>query len=403
MFSNRVKLIPRYNWDYGFLDLMSALSSVFQPVRDNGNSFEKVFDQTPLFTTSGRMSLYVILKALNLPPGAHIGVPLYCCPVVFDVIKRASLKPKFIDIELSTYTISPEDLARKRESLAAVVAVHMFGHPVDINQICDRAGDIPVIEDCAQSLFSKYKNITTGALSTASFFSFRSGKYISAGEGSILFAKEPRLIKEITQTIHSIKKPTLLEELVHCISTYIKSTLYKRPWYGTIGYPIGKLVENKLNLTAKTGFKCAAIRKSNVKIISRKIDTFKNNIVKQRENALYLLERIKLDNCFLPFEKKDCYSNYFQFALRFENKIQRDFMSDYLLKKGIDSAKYLYDVIDIAKKEYNYQGDCPITELCAASVLIIPHYYTLSRKELDYIIHHINNANDRLKELSRNQ
>ena len=51
--------------------------------------FEPLFQCSPVFTTSGRASLYAILTSLDLPLGARVGVPLFCCSVVFDTILNA--------------------------------------------------------------------------------------------------------------------------------------------------------------------------------------------------------------------------------------------------------------------------------------------------------------------------
>jgi len=98
-------------------------------------------------------------------------------------------------VNLENYCLSPADLKDKISSLKAIVLVHMFGHPADMEPILATCDGIPVIEDCAQSLFGKYKGTYTGFLSGYSFFSFRSGKYISAGEGSALFLKDPSKIE----------------------------------------------------------------------------------------------------------------------------------------------------------------------------------------------------------------
>ena len=124
------------------------------------------------------------------PPAPQVGVPLFCCSVVFDAICQAGLTPRFIDSSVDDYNLSIEDLQKKRSGLAAVVPVHMFGKPADMDAIDAAAEGIPVIEDCAQSLLSTYKGRLTGLLSTVSFFSFRCGKYISAGEGSAIICRD---------------------------------------------------------------------------------------------------------------------------------------------------------------------------------------------------------------------
>jgi len=392
MLKHRINLIPRYNWDYGFSDFIKASPAAFKQRPDKEDGLQKIFGHEPIYTGSGRASLYVILKALDLPEGSHVGVPLFCCPVVFGAVKKAGLIPKFIDIDLNDYNLSAVDFDKKKEQLSAVVVVHMFGHPADMGSISSISDHIPVIEDCAQSLFSKYQGDYTGFLSNASFFSFRSGKYVSAGEGSAIFSKNGSISQKIKTITQGLDRQSILQEMIHCTATLVKSTLYHRPWYGTIGLPVGTRIDRKLNLTAKTGFSLAKIAKTDLSIINSRIQTFGQKVQKQKQNSVYFLENLKIKDVVLPREKNGSWSNYYQFAIRFPDTIQRDQMAAYLFERGIDTAKYLDEVIDVAAENYGYQGDCPNAELCSKTVLVIPNHYTLSKKDLDYIIDCLNNG-----------
>lgn len=390
MIKRKINLIPRYNWDYKFADFSKSFNSALGPYINKHQDVEEIFNQQPVFTTSGRTSLYAILKSLDLPESSGVAVPLYCCDVVFNAIKQANLTPIFIDINLDDYNISSSDFKKKKDTFSAVVAVHMFGHPADMDAISDVCKDTPIIEDCAQSLFSRYKGEYTGFLSTASFFSFRSGKYISSGEGSIIFSKHPILLEKLHNLINEFDEWTTFQQMLHCVYTYIKSSLYRRPLYGLIGYPIGRVLDRKLNLTAKSGFKLKKIAESDLEIIRKRLKNFSGKVNQQRNNALFFLKKIKIREIFLPQEKRNCWSNYYQFALRFNTIESRDRFADYLFKNGIDTAKYLDDIVKIAKDLYGYKGDCPNAEYCSKRVLIIPNHYTLSQEDLFYIVYCIN-------------
>jgi hypothetical protein len=115
MLADKIQLIPRYNWDYGFFDLATACMGALMPRKVENGALGGIFESSPVFTTSGRASLFAILTALNLPKNSSVGVPLFCCPVVFDAIRQAGLKPEFIDIDVGDYCLSPADLDRKNE------------------------------------------------------------------------------------------------------------------------------------------------------------------------------------------------------------------------------------------------------------------------------------------------
>lgn len=386
---NRIKLIPRNNWDYGFTALFRALAGVSNNAIQTPN-IQNIFQQNPIWTNSGRTSLYAILKSLNLPAGAKVGVPLFCCSVVFNVIYQAGLSPLFIDSNINDSTLSVEDLRKKRADLAAVVAVHMFGSPCDMDAIIATAEAVPVIEDCAQSIFSAYKGKQTGFLSTASFFSFRCGKYIFAGEGSAIFCKEPELQKKIEQIVNSFESWSNLKMVIDSLFTFVKATLYNRPWYGLIGYPIGTRLDKKLNLTAKDGFETGKIASTHITLIDSRIARFQEKINIQREHAKMLLNTVAPGKFSLPSEGNGCSRNWYQFALRFQNTNQRDKMADHLFNKGIDTSKYLDDIADEAHSNYGYKGGCPNAELLSKTVLLVPIHYTLPTRDIEHIARSIN-------------
>jgi perosamine synthetase len=386
---DHIKLIPRNNWDYGF----KALIGTFDGVRNNGTqapNTENIFQQNPVWTNSGRTSLYAILKSLELPDGAKVGVPLFCCSVVFNAICQAGLSPCFIDSNLDDCNISVDDLRKKHLGLAAIVAVHMFGNPCDMDAIITVADTIPVIEDCAQSIFSTYKGKQTGLLSTASFFSFRCGKYISAGEGSAIISRESELQKKIERIVNSFESWSTIKMFIQSFLTFIKATLYNRPWYGLLGYPIGMRLDKKLNLTAKDGFETGRIASTYLKLIDTRIARFQEKINIQREHAHMLHNAVMPGNFSLPSEGNGCSSNWYQFALKFQNANQRDIMADYLLNQGIDTSKYLDNIADEARSSYGYIGDCPNAELLSKTVLLVPIHYNLLDCDIEHIARSIN-------------
>jgi perosamine synthetase len=386
---NLGKLIPRNNWDYGLEALFFALSSINNKNTQKSN-IENIFHQKPIWTRSGRASLYAILKSLDLPIGARVGVPLFCCPVVFNAIHQAGLSPRFIDSNLHDFNISVDDLRKKREDLAAIVAVHTLGNPCDMDAINTVADTIPVIEDCAQSIFSTYKGKTTGFLATASFFSFRSGKYISAGEGSAIFCRDHDIQNKIERIVNSFKSWSPLDMFTSSLINYFKAALYSRPWYGLIGYPVGMRLDRKFNLTAKDGFDTGKIASTHLALIDQRITRIQERINIQKEHARILLEEVVPGNFSLPFEGDGCSSNWFQFALKFQNANQRDLMAGYLFNRGIDTAKYLDIIVDEARIDYAYEGDCPNAELLSKTVLLVPIHYSLCVSDMEYIACSIN-------------
>ena len=374
-------LIPRFNLDYGFKDFCYGIRSIFSGDEFDLEPLESIFgEKTFLFTNYGRSSLCVILKALNLPKGSKIGVPLYSCTVVFDAIVNAGLVPCFVDIDLNNYTVDPGDLEEKIEDLSAVVVIHTFGRPADMDKINEIANGIPVIEDCAHSLMSGYKGRITGTLGDASFFSL--AKYISAGGGGMIILNDNNIVKEIESEVKNLKRYSILNEIKHCIVAYMRSFLYHKPWFGLFALPIGLAIEDKVDLMDKKSFEIAAINRNDLSVFIKKISSFGMKVEAQRKNSFLLMEELKDTPLILPYERKDTYCNYYLFPIRFEKGRERDSVSDFLRKRGVDTSKLYSETPLKAKQCYGYKGDCPNTEKCGSTLLTIPNHYTLKKNDL---------------------
>jgi len=376
-------LIPRFNIDYNFNDFCYSIKTILS--RDN---FRPCFDiltsifgeRDFFFTNYGRTSLYVILRALNLPKGAKIGVPLYSCTVVFDAIIKNGYIPYFIDIDLENYTLDPKDLKEKIDELSAVIVIHTFGRPADMDKIKKVARDVPIIEDCAHSLLSEYKGKKTGTIGEVSFFSL--SKYISARGGGMIISNDSTIEKRIREKVSLLKYPSKFEEIRHAITIFVHSILYQKPFYGIVTFPLGSYIRNKLKFTQKHSFKISRICNYNLGIFLEKLKNFKEKVKKQRENSLFLLEQLNDTDLVLPFEMKGTWCNYYLFPVLFENKEKRDRASKFLFKKGIDTAKLYHLTPVLARKFYGYSNTCPNTEAFVEKILVVPNHYTLRYEDL---------------------
>ena len=378
-------LIPRFNIDYDIKDLFSAIKSL--KTKPDTSSISSIFTNSHIsFTNSGRTSLYVILKALQLPEKSKVGVPLYSCTSVFDAIINAGHIPVFLDIDPDNYTLSPAHLSTKIDDLAVVVVIHTFGRPADIAMIQKIAGDKPVIEDCAHALLSKYNGKLAGTIATVGFFSFRTGKYISAGEGGMIITKNHQLALDIENEIKKLAKPSNVNEIKHIVITYARSVLYQKPWFGLVSLPIGSLIENKVDLTNKCSFETIRMRISDLHIIGKKMQGFKDRVELQRQNSQYLIEQLKNIDLRLPLEAPNTCCNYYLFPIQLKDEFERDKVGEYLKDNDIDAAKLFSKTPNIAKSHYGYGGDCPITEQVAEKILTLPNNYVLRSKELNKII-----------------
>ena len=194
---------------------------------------------------TARVAIMLALRALGLTAGARIGVPLYCCPVVFKAIRSAGCTPRFIDVDRATCCVSAEDLSSKASTVDAVIAVHMFGHVCDVDQMRDAAPGKPIIEDCAQALGSTLNGRSVGLFGDVAALSFHSGKYVSVGEGGALYSGDAGLRSRLSELVAALPAPGRLDECLHVAETFLKSSLRSRPLWGTSVNVCGRHTETE--------------------------------------------------------------------------------------------------------------------------------------------------------------
>ena len=383
-----INLIPRDHWEYRIKDFFKSIGSIIPPAERNRYlNIEALGQCIPVGT--GRAGLVAAIRALDLPIGVKIAVPLYCCHVVFQAIVTAGCKPCFIDIDPETFCLCPNDLSNKISDCAAVIAVHMFGNTCDMINIKSTAQGRPIIEDCAQALGSKINGRPVGTFGDIAFFSFRSGKYVSAGEGGAVYSKH--YLSKIGEIISKTPQPSLLNELSHTLKIHIKSMLRSKPFYGMFGYRLWLFASKRTGPSKNDTCSLRQIHSSDLNITNNRLPELHSLIERQRANAFLYSTLLKLGPHMICHEKPDTYYNRYLFPIIFQSQKQRDDMAAFLLSKNIDTMKYLDDIVQVAKKHFGYSGNCPVGEGLSRKVLIVPSYYSLLESDLKYIA---NNMND---------
>ena len=134
------------------------------------------------------------LKALDLPRSARVLIPAFTFAAVPSAVVHADCVPVLVEVG-QDFRIDMDDFAAKLPGAAAVMISHMRGHTSDMDAIlrlCDAAG-IPVIEDAAHSLGTRWHGRNIGTLGKIGCFSFQSYKMINAGEGGMFITDDPEL------------------------------------------------------------------------------------------------------------------------------------------------------------------------------------------------------------------
>jgi dTDP-4-amino-4,6-dideoxygalactose transaminase len=162
-------------------------------------------------TEYGRMALYFILKAMELPPDSEIIVPAFTFWVVPEIARVAGLTPVFADIDPTTFTLSPPAVERAITSRTrAVLPTHLYGMSCDMDPILDiaRRNSLKVIEDCAHSLGATYKGRMVGTLGDASFFSFQAFKPLNTYGGGLAWMRDADVARRVGEFADGEQWPT---------------------------------------------------------------------------------------------------------------------------------------------------------------------------------------------------
>ena len=142
-----------------------------------------------LAVSNGTTAIHLAYLGLGLKAGDEIIVPGFAFLAAANVAVQLGIKPVFADIDPHTWCLDPAVLEKCiTKKTKAIVVVHSYGNICNLDKIMSIADrlDIPVIEDCAEALFSKYDNKYCGSFGKINTFSFQATKTITTGEGGLV-------------------------------------------------------------------------------------------------------------------------------------------------------------------------------------------------------------------------
>ena len=139
--------------------------------------------------SSGTAALDVAVSCLRLQPGDEVILPSFTIVSCAQAVTKHGGLPVLVDCDPDTWCLDIEHVAaRVTPRTRAIMVVHMYGHPVDMDplrELADRHG-LVLIEDAAEAHGAEYKGRRCGGLGDISCFSFYANKIITTGEGGML-------------------------------------------------------------------------------------------------------------------------------------------------------------------------------------------------------------------------
>lgn len=321
------------------------------------NRFEAAFAefcgcQYGVATFNGTIALHLVLAALNIGPADEVIVPSLTFVSTANAVTYTGAKPVFVDSEPETWNIDPKAIeAALTPRTRAIIPVHLYGHPADmdaINAIAE-AHDLIVIEDAAEAHGACYKGRRVGSLGRAAIFSFMGNKIITTGEGGAVVTNDQALAGRCFFLENHARYPD---------NPY---------WHTEIGFNY-----RMTNLQAALGL--AQLEQ---------VDEF---IAIRRRNAAHYMARLReVSGITLPPQAPWAENVYWMFAPLIEPEfgLDRDTVMGKLREKGIESRPFFYPIHTMPM--YNTGQSLPVAESLSARGINLPSGTNLTEEQIDYI------------------
>ena len=142
--------------------------------------------------------------ALGIGPGDEVIVPAYTFPATANVVELCGARAVIVDVDPDTFNL---DLARVADAVTertkAVLAVHLFGRPVEWEELQTAVPqEVALIEDAAGALGARYRGTPCGSLGVMGCLSFHPRKIVTTGEGGAVTTDEAELADAIRRFRH---------------------------------------------------------------------------------------------------------------------------------------------------------------------------------------------------------
>jgi dTDP-4-amino-4,6-dideoxygalactose transaminase len=311
---------------------------------------------------NGTDALQIALMALGIEPGDEVIAPSFTFVATTEAAALLGAVPVFVDIDAPTFNIDPsaiEELISDRTR--AIVPVHLYGQPCDMNPIMNVAAKhgLPVIEDNAQSIGSRYGVRyagTFGDLGTLSFFPSKNlGAY---GDGGAVMTNDSDLA-----------------ERVRMIANHGSKRKYENEMVG---------VNSRLD----------AMQASILSAKLRHLDAFIDARVHAADRYDEALRDVP--DIEIPPRAAGRTHVFHQYTIRVSERLPgaRDALSAYLREKGIPHAVY-YPVpvhrLPVTSEGVGAArtGDMAETDRASREVLSLPMHTELTDEAIGYIAEHV--------------
>jgi len=310
-------------------------------------------------TSNGTVALHLALKALGIKKGDKVIVPDLTFVAVANSVTYCDAKPVFVDSHPEYWCIDPEKIGEKiSKNTKAIIPVHLYGHPCDMDWIMDIAEDynLHIIEDAAEAHGAEYKGKKVGSFGDISCFSFYGNKIITTGEGGMCLTDDQNLAEKMRILRDHGMNPN------------------KRYWYDMIGFNY-----RMTNLQAAVGV--AQLEKMG-EFVEKK-----RKIAKWYSKRLKELEEKELIKLHPEMSWAKCV--YWMYSILIADKfgMSRDELMKKLEEKSVETRPFFFPmhVLPIYKNNEKF----PIAEELSKKGINLPSGTTLTNEKILQIVKYI--------------
>jgi len=303
---------------------------------------------------NGTSAVHLALLGVGVGPGDEVIVPALTFVATANAVRYCGARPVFVDSEPRTMNLDPSRIeSRINERTRAIVAVHLYGHPADMDPILEiaRRRGLFVIEDAAEAHGALYKGGRTGGLGDAAAFSFFGNKIVTTGEGGMVTTREASLAERIRLLRGQGMDPE------------------RRYWFPIVGYNY-----RMTNIQAAIGL--AQIEQIGPKLEAR------TRLAAAYRQRLECLE----DFLELPAAESWAHPVYWLYTVVLKDScpVERDELMAQLAGDGIETRPVFHPMHTLPP--YRGSGGAyPVAEKLARRGLSLPMHEMLSEEDLDFI------------------
>ncbi|WP_254530923.1 DegT/DnrJ/EryC1/StrS family aminotransferase [Natrinema gelatinilyticum] len=203
--------IPMFEISWDQRDVANAIDSITRGgYWANGPYVEKFEEGLETYlgvnhavtVNSGTTALVAALTAHGVGDGDEVIVPSFTFIATVNAVRHVGAQPVFADIQRPVYGFDPNAVSDAiSEATAAIVPVHPYGAPCEIDALADLATDagVPLIEDVAEAFGADYRGRMLGTIGDAAALSFCQNKVLPTGEGGAVVTDDDEIAHTVEQ------------------------------------------------------------------------------------------------------------------------------------------------------------------------------------------------------------